>query len=116
MSMKKAYTPTEFAALFGKEKTWTYRQLYKGRIEGITKYGRLMIPVREADRIGADSAIYRGRKKKVVPTPHVEVAPQSCTPRGNSQWKNWVASGGCRKTARPKVGAKHRPVPGGKRA
>ena len=41
---KVAFTPVEFATLFGKERTWAYRQLYAGRVKAITEYGRTLIP------------------------------------------------------------------------
>jgi len=46
-----AYSPRNFAALFGKHYTWAYRQLYKGNIKAITQFGRIMIPKSEADRL-----------------------------------------------------------------
>jgi hypothetical protein len=51
---KKALTPTEFAALFSRERSWTYRQIKAGKIATISSYGRIMIPASEADRIAAD--------------------------------------------------------------
>lgn len=33
------YTPAEFAALFGKERTWAYRQLNAGKVQAITELG-----------------------------------------------------------------------------
>jgi hypothetical protein len=48
---RAAYTPSEFAALFGREKTWTYRQLYSGRLKSIKGHGGQLIPTSEADRI-----------------------------------------------------------------
>ena len=32
---KVALTPTEFAALFGKERTWAYRMMYAGKIVAV---------------------------------------------------------------------------------
>ena len=46
-----AYTPAEFAALFGREKSWTYRQIYSGRLKTIKGMGGQLIPAAEADRI-----------------------------------------------------------------
>ena len=48
---RAAYTPSEFAALFGREKTWTYRQLYSGRLKSIKGHGGQLIPTSEAERI-----------------------------------------------------------------
>jgi hypothetical protein len=46
-----AYTPMEFAALFGRTMTWTYRQLYRGEISAVRIGGRLMIPAGEVDKL-----------------------------------------------------------------
>ena len=46
-----AYTPAEFAALFGREKSWTYRQIYSGKLKTIKGMGGQLIPAAEADRI-----------------------------------------------------------------
>lgn len=48
---RAAYSPSEFAALFGKSATWGYRQLYSGRVNAITGDGRLMIPASEVAKI-----------------------------------------------------------------
>ena len=69
---RAAYSPAEFAALFGKSVTWGYRQLYSGRVKAITGEGRLLIPASEVQKITASAAIYDGvpSKKKVrVPKP-----------------------------------------------
>jgi hypothetical protein len=50
-------TPEEFAAKFGRQKIWTYRQVYAGRIKAITGFGNLMIPRSELDRI-LDLAVF----------------------------------------------------------
>jgi len=39
-----AYTPAEFAAMFGKSKTWTYRLLYAGKIRRIKGAPSVLIP------------------------------------------------------------------------
>ena len=46
-----AYTPVEFAALFGREKSWTYRQIYSGKLKTIKGMGGQLVPASEADRI-----------------------------------------------------------------
>jgi hypothetical protein len=51
LSQRAALTPTEFAALFGKQKIWAYRQIYAGRVTAITGFGNMMIPRAELDRI-----------------------------------------------------------------
>ena len=46
-----SYSFAEFAEMAGKERTWTYRQVSKGRIRSITGYGAAMIPASEVQRI-----------------------------------------------------------------
>ncbi len=46
-----AYSFAEFADKVGKERTWVYRQVQKGRLRAVTGYGTAMIPVSEIDRI-----------------------------------------------------------------
>lgn len=60
MPNKVALTPGEFAALFGKSQTWGYRQLYAGKVQAITQYGRVMIPVSEVERILGEAGRYNG--------------------------------------------------------
>jgi hypothetical protein len=55
-SERVALTPEEFAAQFGRQKIWTYRQFYAGRIKAITGFGNMMIPSAEIDRILNSSA------------------------------------------------------------
>ena len=52
---RAAYTPSEFAALFGREKTWTYRQIYHGRLKSIKGHGGQLIPASEAERIVSEA-------------------------------------------------------------
>ena len=54
-SNRAAYTASEFAALFGREKTWTYRQIYHGRLKSIKGHGGQLIPVSEAERIVSEA-------------------------------------------------------------
>lgn len=46
-----AYDFDEFAALFGRDRTWTCRQVKAGRIKAITGFGKMMISAAEAERI-----------------------------------------------------------------
>ena len=46
-----AFTPSEFAALFGRHPSWGYRQLYSGRVTAITSMGRVLIPQSELERV-----------------------------------------------------------------
>lgn len=57
-----AYTPTEFAALFGRAQTWGYRKVYSGRVKAIRDFGRLMISRSEVDRLTSEISVYEGRK------------------------------------------------------
>jgi hypothetical protein len=46
-----SYSFAEFADMVGKERTWVYRQVQKGRIRAITGFGAAMIPATEVERI-----------------------------------------------------------------
>jgi hypothetical protein len=46
-----SYSFAEFAEMVGRERTWVYRQVQKGRIRAITGYGAAMIPAAEVERI-----------------------------------------------------------------
>ena len=41
----------EFANLFGRDRSWTYRMAKGGKLKVITGYGKMMIPVSEVERI-----------------------------------------------------------------
>ena len=58
-----AYSPAEFAALFGRHPTWGYRQLYRGTVKAITQCGRVMIPRTEVDRLVSSAEMYGCRKR-----------------------------------------------------
>ena len=60
-----AFSPGEFAALFGKSQTWGYRQIYAGKVKTITEYGRILIPAAEVERILGKAGTYDGLKAKV---------------------------------------------------
>ena len=49
LSERAAYSPSEFAALFGRSPTWGYRQLYAAKVKAISDCGRLLIPRSEVD-------------------------------------------------------------------
>jgi hypothetical protein len=46
-----SYSFAEVADMVGKERTWVYRQVSKGRIRAVTGYGAAMIPAVEVERI-----------------------------------------------------------------
>jgi hypothetical protein len=58
LNERAAFTPAEFAALFGKQETWAYRQVYAGRVRVIRQLGRMMIPRTELERLSNDAAEY----------------------------------------------------------
>jgi hypothetical protein len=61
LDKRMAYSPGEFAALFGKHQTWGYRQLYRGTVKAITQCGRIMIPRGEIDRLLRSAKRYNGK-------------------------------------------------------
>ncbi len=46
-----AYTLEETAALFGKHRSWAYRQVKTKRLKVITGYGAILVPRSEIERI-----------------------------------------------------------------
>jgi hypothetical protein len=60
-----AFSPGEFAALFGRSQTWGYRQIYAGKVTAITEHGRILIPAKEVERILGTAGVYNGLKPKV---------------------------------------------------
>ncbi|HEY8960785.1 MAG TPA: hypothetical protein VIM57_01180 [Luteolibacter sp.] len=48
---RAAYSLSEFARLFGRERTWAYRLVAAGKVRTITGFGKAMIPQSEVDRI-----------------------------------------------------------------
>lgn len=59
-----AFSPGEFATLFGKSQTWGYRQIYAGKVTAITEHGRILIPAKEVERILETAGIYDGKPKR----------------------------------------------------
>ncbi|MGC3991991.1 MAG: hypothetical protein QM796_20330 [Chthoniobacteraceae bacterium] len=60
-----AYSPKEFALLFGREQSYGYRAIYSGRVKSIVENGRLMIPAKEVEKILGKAGEYNGKPKKV---------------------------------------------------
>ena len=61
---RAAYSPVEFAAMFGRSATWTYRRLYEGAIQAVKIGGRMMIPAGEAEKlINAEPVSFAGGAK-----------------------------------------------------
>ncbi len=61
-----AFSPGEFASLFGKSQTWGYRQIYAGKVKTVTEIGRILIPAAEVERILGKAGTYNGLKPKVA--------------------------------------------------
>jgi hypothetical protein len=58
ISERAALTPAEFAALFGHEQSWGYRQIYAGKVRVIKGHGRMMIPKGEIERLQQMAAFW----------------------------------------------------------
>jgi hypothetical protein len=69
LSQRAALSPEEFAAKFGKQKIWTYRQIYAGRIKAITGFGNMMIPMTELARLVDSAAAIHDEKESVTKNP-----------------------------------------------
>ena len=59
---RMGFSPGEFAAMFGRQIVWGYRQIYAGKVKAIQGFGRYIIPRSEIDRILAEATTY-GEKK-----------------------------------------------------
>jgi len=82
-----AFSPGEFAAMFGKSQTWGYRQIYAGRVKTITEHGRILIPAAEVERILGNADIYSGRE----PTPSVRARLAKLKPDQQTVWRRFLA-------------------------
>ena len=81
-----AYSPLEFAALFGKSQTWGYRQIYAGKVIAISEHGRILIPAKEVERILETAGIYNGREKPLDPKKRLK----PLTEQEKSIWQRFV--------------------------
>ena len=81
-----AYSPLEFAELFGKSQTWGYRQIYAGKVVTITQHGRILIPAKEVERILGNAGIYNGPDEKKPP----KAKKAAMTPQQVSIWERYV--------------------------
>ena len=81
---KKVLTPAEFGQLFGRSKSWTYRNYYEGKISGITDFGKLMIPVSEADRIAGKAAVRRTITATTPAPKSIEAVSEG--KKGSAEW------------------------------
>ena len=48
---RAAFSPPEFAALFGRTPQWSWRHIREGAIRAVNIGGRTMIPATERDRL-----------------------------------------------------------------
>ncbi len=83
---KLTYTPTEFAALFGKERTWTYRQLYAGKVKAITKLGQVQIPHSEVEKLLGGVERYRGAASHAKRAAKKRAAKKTPISKGAKKW------------------------------
>ena len=87
LSLKRvAYSPGEFAELFGKSQTWGYRQIYAGKVNAITQHGRILIPAKEVERILESAGIYNGMEKPKQAKARIE----KLTPEQKSIWHRFI--------------------------
>lgn len=83
---KLTYTPTEFAELFGKERTWTYRQLYAGKVQAITKLGQVQIPHSEVEKLLNGVERYRGAASHAGRAAKKKAGGQKQVSKGAKKW------------------------------
>jgi len=83
-----AYSPGEFAKLFGKSQTWGYRQIYAGKVTAITEHGRILIPAKEVERVLESAGIYNGKEKPKQAAARVSKLP----PEQKSVWQRFMDS------------------------
>ena len=81
-----AYSPGEFAKMFGKSQTWGYREIYRGNVNAITEHGRILIPAKEVERILESAGIYNGREKPKA----AEVRIKKMTPEQKNIWQRFL--------------------------
>jgi hypothetical protein len=82
-----AFSPGEFAELFGKSQTWGYRQIYGGKVKAITEHGRILIPAAEVDKILGKAGVYDGMKPK---NPRSKEELQKLAPQLKGSWQKFI--------------------------
>lgn len=93
MPEKIAYTVPEFAALFGKERTWGYRQTYAGKVNTITMFGTIMVPVAEVERIMSEASRYGVSGNTVKRrAPKKKTAKRKAKKEASSAWKKYLST------------------------
>ena len=83
---KVTYTPAEFAALFGKERTWAYRQLYAGKVKAITKLGQTQIPQSEVDKLLKGAERYNGSPSHTKRVAKRQAKKKTPVSKGAKKW------------------------------
>jgi hypothetical protein len=83
---KITYTPAEFAALFGKERTWAYRQLYAGKVKAITKLGQTQIPHSEVEKLLNGAERYLGSASHEKRTAKRKAKKKVPVSKGAKKW------------------------------
>ena len=82
-----AWSPGEFASLFGKSQTWGYRQIYAGKVKATTEHGRILIPAAEVENILQKAGVYDGLKEKPATT---KSELQRLKPKLQNAWQSFV--------------------------
>jgi hypothetical protein len=57
---RAAFSPAEFAGLFGRHLSWAYRRIYAGDIRVISPSGSMLIPATEVQRLLDAAHVYEG--------------------------------------------------------
>ena len=83
-----AFSPGEFAQLFGKSQTWGYRQISGGKVKAITKHGCILVPAAEVEAILKTVGVYNGQPEVVKSKAKI----QSLSPRLHGAWQNFLAA------------------------
>ena len=84
-----AFSPGEFAQLFGKSQTWGYRQIYAGKVKAITEHGRILIPAAEVEAILQTAGVFNGSKPKTIKT---KSEIQALAPQLPNAWRSFLAA------------------------
>jgi len=74
---RAAYSPSEFAAFFGKHPTWSYRLLYAGKVHALTTLGRILIPASELERVLEPLAEYNPKPKTIKAKSIAEISEET---------------------------------------
>lgn len=88
---KRAYTPAEFSQIFGHEKTWAYRLLYTGKIDGIRDCGRVLIPATQVARIENSATRYYPKKRRGKEAGKEDGGEKKLSvPPSSPKWTAWI--------------------------